>query len=70
MNQIYNEPIQRPAPSWLVSLIGRALRRYRRGQGFEFRTSLNFFSGFLFATEKVAFVTVMIILHLIKFMYL
>ena len=27
--------MQRPAPSWLVSSIGRALPRYRRGQGFE-----------------------------------
>ena len=35
--------IQQPAPSWLVSLKGRALHRYRRGQGFESRTSLNFF---------------------------
>ena len=50
LSWVYNEPIQRPAPSWLVSLIGRALHRYRRGQGFESRTSLNFFSGFLFAT--------------------
>ena len=33
---------QRPAPSWLVSLIGRVLHRYSRGQGFESRTSLNF----------------------------
>ena len=55
---------QRPAPSWLVSLIGRALHRYRRGQGFESRTSLNF-SGFLFATAKFAYITAMIILHLI-----
>ena len=39
----YNEPIQRPAPSWLVILIGRALHRYRRGQGFESRTRLIFF---------------------------
>ena len=29
------------SPCWLVSLIGRALHRYRRGQGFESRTSLN-----------------------------
>ena len=43
---VYHEPIQRPAPSWLVSLIGRALHRYRRGQGFESRTSLNFFQAF------------------------
>ena len=45
-SRVYNEPIQRPAPSWLVSLIGRALHRYRRGQGFESRTSLNFFQAF------------------------
>ena len=32
---------------------------------FESRTSLNFFSGFLFATAKVAYITAMIILHLI-----
>ena len=35
LSRVYNEPIQRPSPSWLVSLIGRALHRYRRGQGFE-----------------------------------
>ena len=40
---VYNEPIQWPAPSWLVSLIGRALHWYRRGQGFESHTSLSFF---------------------------
>ena len=40
---VCNEPIQRPAPSWFVCLIGRALHRYRRGQGFESRTSLIFF---------------------------
>ena len=32
-----------------IYLIGRALHLYRRAQGFESRTSLNFFSGFLFA---------------------
>ena len=37
------QPIERPAPSWLVNSIGRALHRYRRGQAFESRTSLNFF---------------------------
>ena len=65
-SRVYNEPIQRPAPSWLLSVIGRALHRYRRGQGFESRTSpIFFFSGFLFATAKVAYITAMIILHLI-----
>ena len=43
LSWVYYKPIQRPAPSWLVSLIGRALHWYRRGQGFESRTSLNFF---------------------------
>ena len=42
LSRVYHEPIQRPAPSWLVSLIGGALHRYRRGQGFESRKSLNF----------------------------
>ena len=34
---------KRPAPSWRVGSIGRALHRYHRGQGFESCTSLNFF---------------------------
>ena len=52
-SRVYNEPIQRPAPSWLVSLIGRALHRYRRGQGFESRTSLNFFQAFFSQLQKL-----------------
>ena len=58
------ENIQWPAPSWLVRSIGRALHRYRRGQGFESRTSLNNFSGFLFATAQVASITAMIFFHI------
>ena len=47
LSQVYNKPIQRPAPSWLVSLTGRTPHRYRRSQGFESRTSLNnFFQAF------------------------
>ena len=38
---------------------------YRRAQGFEFCTSLNFFSGFLFATAKIASITGMIFFHII-----
>ena len=38
-----NRIIHLPAPSWLVSSIGRALHRYRRGHGFKSRTGLNFF---------------------------
>ena len=43
---------KRPAPSWLVSLIGRALYRYRRGQGFESRTLARIFSGVPFRICK------------------
>ena len=39
--------------SWLVSLIGRALHRYRRGQGFESRTSLNFVQAFFSQLHKL-----------------
>ena len=35
LSRVNNEPIQLPAPSWLVGVIGRALHRCRRGQGFE-----------------------------------
>ena len=57
------ELIQRPAPCRLVSSIGRALHRYRRGQGLESLGSLNFFSGLLFATAKVASIIEMIFFH-------
>ena len=43
LSRVYNKPTQRPVLNWLVSLIGRALHRYRRGQGFESRISLTFF---------------------------
>ena len=34
------EPTLWPAPSWLVSSVGRALHRYRRGHGFKSHTGL------------------------------
>ena len=40
---VYLDPTHWPAPSWLVSSVGRALHRYRRGHGFKSRTRLNFF---------------------------
>ena len=33
LSRVYNEPIQRPAPRWLVSLIGRAMHWYRKVKG-------------------------------------
>ena len=50
LSRVYNEAIQRLSPSWLVNLIGRALHRYRRGQGFE---SLNFFQVFFSQLHKL-----------------
>ena len=43
------------APSWLVRLIGRALHRYRRSQGFESRTSLNFFQAFFWQRKSCVY---------------
>ena len=49
---VYLYPIRWPAPSWLVSSIGRALHRYRRGHGFKSRTGLkNFFQVLLTTTS-------------------
>ena len=51
--RVYNETIQRPAPSWLFNLTGRALHRYRKGQEFESHTSLNFFQVFFSQLHKL-----------------
>ena len=48
---VYLDPIHWPAPSWLVSSIGRALHRYRRGHGFKSRTGLKFFQVLLTTTS-------------------
>ena len=53
LSRVYNEPIQRPAPRWLVNLTGRAMHWYRRGQGLEFPTSLNFFQAYLIIVKTV-----------------
>ena len=53
LSRVYNEPIQQPARSWLVSSIDRALHWYRKGQGFESRTSLNFFQAFFSQLQKL-----------------
>ena len=37
-------------PVGLIAQLVRALHRYRRGHGFDSRSSLNFFSGFFFST--------------------
>ena len=52
---VYLDPTYWPAPSWLVSSVGRALHRYRRGHGFKSRTGLNFFQVLLSNTSSVVF---------------
>ena len=52
---VYLDPIHWPAPSWLVSSIGRALHRYHRGHGFKSRTGLNFFRSYLQLLVSVVF---------------
>ena len=37
--------INKPAQSWLVSSVGRALHRYRRGHGLNSLTNLNVFQA-------------------------
>ena len=65
LSRAYNEPIQRPAPSWLVSLI--LLVEHCTGIAQRSRVQIPYkpelFSGFLLATAKVAYITAMIILH-------
>ena len=60
-----NEFTKCPAYNWLDSSVGKALYRYRRGHGFESRSSTFFFSGFLFSTAKVEYITA-INVHLLK----
>ena len=57
---VYLDPTHWPAPSWLVSSIGRALHRYRRGHGFKFRTGLNFFQVLFQLLVSVVFIAAMI----------
>ena len=52
---IYLDPTHLPAPSWLVSSVGRALHRYRRGHGFKSRMGLNFFQVQFSTTSSVVF---------------
>ena len=56
LSPVYNESIQWPTPSWLVSSVGKGLDQVQ---------VWIFFSGFLFATAKVAFITGMIYFHII-----
>ena len=71
---VYLYPIHWPAPSWLVSSIGRALHRYRRGHGFKSRTGLNFFQVHLqllvsnvFLFYVISFITYSVIKYYLRY---
>ena len=63
--RVYNEPTKCPAPSWLVSSIGRALHRYRAEVKGSNPVQAWIFPGFLLASAKVASITAMIFFHFI-----
>ena len=50
---VYLDLTYYPALSWLVSSVGTALHRYRRGPRFKSRTGLNFFQFLLKLTVVV-----------------
>ena len=48
-------PTYWPAPSWLASSVGRALHRYRRGDGFKSPKGPNFLQVLFSTTSSVVF---------------
>ena len=69
LSRVYNEPIQRPAQRWLVSLIlVERSTAIAEGQGFESRTSLNFFRLFFHNCKSyIIFLVIYIAIFLKKF---
>ena len=61
--RVYNEFTQLPAPSWLDSSIGKSTAPVSQRSWVRIPFKPEFFSGFLFAAAKVAYITAMI-LHL------
>ena len=62
---VWTQPIQRPAPSWLVSSIGNSAAPVSQTSRVRIPYKPEFFSGFLFATSKVASITAMIYFRII-----
>ena len=63
-SRVYNEPIQRSAPTWLFTLIGRVLAGIAEVKGSNPVQAWIFLQAF-FATAKVAYITAMIFIHII-----
>ena len=55
LSWVDNEPIQRHTPSWLVSSTGKSTEPVSQRSRVQIPYKPEFFSGFLFATAKVAF---------------
>ena len=64
ISRVCNEPIQRPAPSWLLAQFGKSAAPVSQRSRVRIPFKPEFFLGFLFATAKVASITAMIIFHL------
>ena len=62
---VYNKPIQRSAPSWLGSSIGKSVAPILQRSRARIPYKPEFFSGFLFATAKVTSITAMIYFYII-----
>ena len=67
LSRVYNESIQWPTPSWLVSSMSKSAAPVSQWSRVPIpcKSFFFFFSGFLFATAKVASITSMIYFHII-----
>ena len=65
LSRVYNEPIQRSAPSWLVSSFGKSVAPVLQRSRVRIPYKPEFFSAFLFTTAKVASLTAMIYFYII-----
>lgn len=66
LSRVHYELTQWPVPSsWLNISVGKSAAPVSQGHGFETRSSVIFFSGFLFATVFVAYTAAMV-LHVLN----
>ena len=66
LSRVYNEQIQRPSPSLLISSIGKSATPVTQRSRVRIPYNPDFFSpGFLFAAAKVASITPMIYFHVL-----
>ena len=64
LSRVCNEPIQRPARIWLVGSVGKSAAPVLQRSRVRIPYTPEFFSGFHFATAKVASITAMNFSHI------